>query len=226
MSPCLRPPPLGFLVLALVLGGLSPWGRAAPPATKPKGPAAEALLFDSWKLRLLGSSADESLKASEVREDPEKVNGSPCVAYDFEGTITGKLYPLLVGRLDVPSDMSQHHAIVFSYKILVKSAEAGIPWWAWAYHHERVFDDAYRSLGMLDPTYSPRATGHVPEMILLMERLVAAGHAYATDSGDVYFDVRSFPEYGSLSRQRLDDMQPAGDSAADANKVVRVVKAL
>ncbi len=103
-------------------------------------------------------------------------------------------------------------------KILVKSAEAGIPWWAWAYHHERVFDDAYRSLGMLDPTYSPRATGHVPEMILLMERLVAAGHAYATDSGDVYFDVRSFPEYGSLSRQRLDDMQPAGDSAADAKR--------
>jgi len=66
-------------------------------------------------------------------------------------------------------------------------------------------------LGCLPPTYEPRATGHVPEMIELMQRLIDAGHAYAAD-GDVYFDVRSFPEYGALSGQRLDDMQPAADS--------------
>ncbi|MFN8126499.1 MAG: cysteine--tRNA ligase [Candidatus Nanopelagicales bacterium] len=103
-------------------------------------------------------------------------------------------------------------------KILDKSAEAGIPWWAWAYQHERSFDDAYRSLGMLDPTYSPRATGHVPEMIRLMDRLIASGHAYAPGDGDVYFDVRSFHEYGALSGQRLGDMQPAADSVSTAKR--------
>ncbi len=103
-------------------------------------------------------------------------------------------------------------------KILTKSAEADEPWWAWAYEHERAFDDAYRSLGVTDPTYSPRATGHVPEMIRLMERLIASGHAYATADGDVYFAVSSFPRYGSLSGQRLDDMQPAADSAATAKR--------
>jgi len=103
-------------------------------------------------------------------------------------------------------------------KILAKSREADIPWWSWAYTHERSFDDAYRSLGVLDPTYSPRATGHIPEMVDLMDRLIASGHAYATDDGDVYFDVRSFPEYGSLSGQRLADMQPAADSSSTAKR--------
>ena len=103
-------------------------------------------------------------------------------------------------------------------KILVKSAEAGIPWWSWAYVHERSFDDAYRSLGVLDPTYSPRATGHVPEMIHLMDRLIASGHAYAPGDRDVYFDVRSFPEYGRLSGQKLDDMQPAADSPSSVKR--------
>lgn len=123
MNPHLGPRSLGLLFFALALGASCLSGRGAPPAAKPKGPADEALQFDSWKIRMLASPGDESLKVSEAREDPEKVNGGPCVAYDFEGTITGKLYPLLVGRLDVPSDMSQHHAVVFSYKILVKSAD-------------------------------------------------------------------------------------------------------
>lgn len=103
-------------------------------------------------------------------------------------------------------------------KILGKSDEAGIAWWEWAYTHERSFDDAYRSLGVLDPTYSPRATGHVPEMVELMQRLIDSGHAYATDDGDVYFDVRSFPDYGALSGQRLADMQPAADSSSTAKR--------
>ncbi len=103
-------------------------------------------------------------------------------------------------------------------KILMKSAEAGIPWWSWAYVHENAFERAYSSLGIMEPTYAPRATGHVPEMIRLMDRLIASGHAYATGDGDVYFDVRSFPEYGTLSGQRLDDMQPASDSASSAKR--------
>ena len=99
-------------------------------------------------------------------------------------------------------------------KILAKSAEAGVPWWAWAYTHEQAFTAAYDAVGVRRPTYEPRATGHVTEMVELMEALVERGHAYAPadGSGDVYFDVRSFPEYGALTHQRLDDMADAGDA--------------
>ncbi len=99
-------------------------------------------------------------------------------------------------------------------KILAKSAEAGSAWWAWALRFEREFTAAYDVLGLRRPSYEPRATGHVPEMITLIERLIARGHAYRAEdgSGDVYFDVRSWPEYGSLTRQRVDDMAPAEDA--------------
>jgi cysteinyl-tRNA synthetase len=99
-------------------------------------------------------------------------------------------------------------------KILVKSEEEGRPWWAHAYHYERQVTWAYDVLGCLPPTYEPRATGHVPEMLELVQALVDAGHAYAADdgSGDVYFDVRSWPSYGELSGQRLDEMQDAADA--------------
>ena len=90
-------------------------------------------------------------------------------------------------------------------KILTKAADAGRPWWEWAAVHERAFEEAYERLGCLPPSVLPRATGHVPQMVELMERLLAAGHAYAA-GGDVYFDVRSFPDYGALSGQRPDEL--------------------
>jgi cysteinyl-tRNA synthetase len=102
-------------------------------------------------------------------------------------------------------------------KILRKSAEAGRPWWAWATQNEAAFTWAYDTLGCLRPTYEPRATGHVTEMIDLMQRLIDTGHAYPSD-GDVYYDVRSFPAYGSLSRQNLDAMHPAGDTEGEHRK--------
>jgi cysteinyl-tRNA synthetase len=99
-------------------------------------------------------------------------------------------------------------------KILIKSAEAGVPWFAHAYRYERELHDAYAALGCIPPTYEPRATGQVPEMLELIEILIERGHAYhATDgSGDIYFDVRSWPTYGSLTRQKIDDMEPATDA--------------
>jgi len=96
-------------------------------------------------------------------------------------------------------------------KILAKAADAGTPWWAWASINEQLFTEAYDALGVRRPTYEPRATGHVPDMIELMQRLVAAGHAYQTGPGDVYFDVRSWPEYGSLTNQRTDDLEASDD---------------
>ncbi|MBR6459012.1 MAG: cysteine--tRNA ligase [Actinomycetaceae bacterium] len=97
-------------------------------------------------------------------------------------------------------------------KILNKSAEAGEKWWAWAYKFEQEFAAAYRALGVLPPTYEPRATGHVPEMLDLIQEIIDAGHAYVGNPGNVYFDVTSLPDYGSLTRQSLDDMQSEEDS--------------
>src|SRR3954464_12037774 len=102
-------------------------------------------------------------------------------------------------------------------KILAKAAAAGVPWWAWAYQNEQAVTRAYDVLGVLPPTYEPRATGHVTDMVALMERLMERGHAYAVD-GDVYFDVRSFPGYGALTGQKLDDLQPAADTDSDERK--------
>jgi len=99
-------------------------------------------------------------------------------------------------------------------KILVKSAEQGRPWYNLAYTMKRELDKAYDDLNVEPPTYEPAATGHVPEMLELIEKLIAAGHAYAAGdgSGDVYFDVKSWPAYGELSHQRVDDMEAAPDA--------------
>jgi cysteinyl-tRNA synthetase len=99
-------------------------------------------------------------------------------------------------------------------KVLAKEAEEHRPWWAIAYANERALHDAYHVLGCLPPTYEPRATGHIPEMLELVGRLIVDGHAYVAPngSGDVYFDVRSWPSYGELSNQRIDDMEPAADA--------------
>ncbi len=101
-------------------------------------------------------------------------------------------------------------------KILAKSIEQGQPFWAIAYANEVVLGAAYRSLGVLPPTYEPRATGHIPEMHELIATLIESGHAYpATDgSGDVYFDVHSHPAYGELSGQQVDAMESAADAPA------------
>ncbi len=106
-------------------------------------------------------------------------------------------------------------------KILAKADAAGEPWWAWALANERAFTQAYDALGVLPPTYEPRATGHVPAMVELMQTLVDGGHAYVAGEGDVYFDVRSFPEYGSLTNQRLDDMVATADGAGDDADVTK-----
>ena len=102
-------------------------------------------------------------------------------------------------------------------KILVRARDEGVPFWAVAARNERVLLWAFETLGCLPPTAEPRATGHIPEMIHLMQQLIDRGHAYAAE-GDVYFDVRSYPAYGSLSGQRIDDMQPAADSDSPGKK--------
>jgi cysteinyl-tRNA synthetase len=99
-------------------------------------------------------------------------------------------------------------------KVLAKSIETGDPWWAIGYANERLLEQASATLGCLDPTYEPRATGHVPQMLALIDRLIERGHAYAGGPGDVYFDVASYSEYGALSNRRPEDMQANEDPSA------------
>jgi cysteinyl-tRNA synthetase len=108
-------------------------------------------------------------------------------------------------------------------KILVAAGREGVPWWALAERSHRAFTDAYDALGCRPPDVEPRATGHITQMLGLIQRLLDRGHAYPAEAaatpGDVYFDVRTAEGYGELSGQRLDDMRPAADDgtpAADA----------
>jgi cysteinyl-tRNA synthetase len=97
-------------------------------------------------------------------------------------------------------------------KILHKAVHEEAPWWAVAMKFERAFTDAYAALNVLPPTYEPRATGHVTQMIELMQTLIEKGAAYAPGNGDVYLEVRKLSSYLTLSRQKLDDLQPAADA--------------
>ncbi len=99
-------------------------------------------------------------------------------------------------------------------KILAKGEAQGRPWFEIAYRMSRELDKALDAINVLPPTYEPAATGHVPEILELIGQLVGRGHAYPADdgSGDVYFDVRSWPAYGELTRQKVDDMEPAEDA--------------
>ena len=108
-------------------------------------------------------------------------------------------------------------------KILTKGVEQDRPWFAVAYENERALHAAYEVLGCVPPTYEPRATGVVPEMIEMMQTLIERGHAYAAEdgSGDVYFDVRSWSSYGELSNQKIDDMQAAEDAPPEGKRDAR-----
>jgi cysteinyl-tRNA synthetase len=97
-------------------------------------------------------------------------------------------------------------------KILHKAVHEKAPWWAVAMKYERAFSDAYAALNVQPPTYEPRATGHITQMIELMASLIERGAAYAPGNGDVYLEVRKLNSYLTLSRQKLDDLLPAADA--------------
>jgi len=97
-------------------------------------------------------------------------------------------------------------------KILHKAVHEKAPWWAVAMKYERAFSDAYAALNVQPPTYEPRATGHITQMIELMTLLIERGAAYAPGNGDVYLEVRKLDSYLTLSRQKVDDLQSAADA--------------
>ena len=99
-------------------------------------------------------------------------------------------------------------------KILEKSAESGEAWWALAHRVESSFQASAQTLRIRTPHHEPRATGDIPSMVAMISSLIDAGHAYVAEdgSGDVYFDVASWPAYGELTHQSPEDMESAGDT--------------
>lgn len=103
-------------------------------------------------------------------------------------------------------------------KVLEKAAEQSVTWWELAYQNEQLFASDYRRLMIDLPSNEPRATGHIPQMIKLIEKLIELGNAYEglDGSGSVYFDTANWPSYGELTHQKLDDMD--GESSNPAKK--------
>ena len=110
-------------------------------------------------------------------------------------------------------------------KILDKAAAAGQQWWARAYYYEREFTHAYETLGVLAPTVEPRATGHMLDMIDLIQRIIDNGHGYVVrdeqgnPTGNVYFDVASWPHYGELTHQKQTGAAEVDEAAAVADRM-------
>lgn len=100
-------------------------------------------------------------------------------------------------------------------KVLEKAVEQKAAWWTLAYQNEQVFAADYRRLGISLPAHEPRATGHIPQMVELIQTLIDRGHAYrALDgSANVFFDTASWPNYGELTNQKPEDMESEASSS-------------
>ncbi|HEY4226093.1 MAG TPA: cysteine--tRNA ligase [Pseudolysinimonas sp.] len=103
---------------------------------------------------------------------------------------------------------------------ILTNASGSEPWWALAYRVELEFTAGYSTIGILPPTYEPRATASVPQMQELIASLIERGHAYVADdgSGDVYFDVTTWSAYGELTHQKVADMADSADAETRAKR--------
>jgi cysteinyl-tRNA synthetase len=92
-------------------------------------------------------------------------------------------------------------------KVLDNAKSENRPWWELAFKYEQLFSESYRRLDIAAPTYEPRATANITEMISLIQLLIEKGHAYQVEgSADVYFSAASWKEYGELTNQKADDL--------------------
>ena len=92
-------------------------------------------------------------------------------------------------------------------KIIQRANEQGIPFHELTARFIDAMHEDFDALGVERPTIEPRATEHLGEILAMIERLIERGHAYVAENGDVYYDVRSFPEYGKLSGKSIDDLE-------------------
>ena len=100
-------------------------------------------------------------------------------------------------------------------KVLANAKTENKKWWELAFFYEQLFSAAYKKLDILSPSYEPRATANIKEMIELIQSLIEKGHAYQVEgSADVYFSASSWKDYGELTNQKSDDL--VDDSEAEA----------
>jgi len=123
-------------------------------------------------------------------------NARPVVVFDVLARLLRRLYPRLTYVRNI-TDVDD--------KINNRARESGEPIAAITARTTADFHADMQALGAAPPDVEPRATGHVAEMIALIERLIAGGHAYAAE-GHVLFAVASFPEYGRLSGRSPDEL--------------------
>ncbi|PWQ92470.1 cysteine--tRNA ligase [Leucothrix pacifica] len=103
-------------------------------------------------------------------------------------------------------------------KIIARANENGEEFLALTERFIDAMHEDERALGVLPPTKEPKATENIPEIIAMIETLIEKGHAYVGESGDVYYDVSSFPEYGKLSGRKVDDLRAGERIAVDESK--------
>ena len=103
-------------------------------------------------------------------------------------------------------------------KIITRANENGEEFLALTERFIDAMHEDERALGVLPPTKEPKATENIPEIIAMIETLIEKGHAYVGESGDVYYDVSSFPQYGKLSGRKVDDLRAGERIAVDESK--------
>jgi cysteinyl-tRNA synthetase len=143
-----------------------------------------------------------------VQSEPHLGHGRSAVVFD----VLRRYLTWLGFEVDFVSNVTD-----IDDKIINRANELGISTEQVAADAAAAFSDAYSRLGNLKPTKEPKATEHIEEMVDTITTLVDTGHAYASD-GDVYFAVRSFPEYGKLSRQDVSDLISGERVAMDDRK--------
>ncbi len=102
-------------------------------------------------------------------------------------------------------------------KIIRRANEEGVPAREISERYVRAFQEDMAAIGVLAPDADPKATDHIPQMIALIERLIAGGYAYVVD-GDVYFEIARFPPYGRLSGKNLDELLAGARVDVDERK--------
>lgn len=90
-------------------------------------------------------------------------------------------------------------------KILRQAVKEQVDPYEIAYKYENLYFDAMGKLNVLKPSISARATGNIPEIIEMIQKIIDKGYAYVTDRGNVYFSVRKFAQYGKLANRTLDN---------------------
>lgn len=104
-------------------------------------------------------------------------------------------------------------------KIIKRANENQEEFHSLAERFTKAMHEDFAALGLLPANHEPKATDHIPQMISLIQSIIANNHGYVADNGDVYFDVRSFPHYGCLSHHNIEQLESG--ARVEVNEIKR-----